>query len=92
MPRDSHSPLQWFCKHDEKGAVRKPKPLDPSLATDDCLAKAAMFMVWISKNAPGWNNARKNAEAMVGGELVPRRAQFSPVHRLGRCRASPARA
>ncbi len=40
-------------------------PLDPSLATDDCFPKATTFMLWISRNAPGWEHSRKNANYMV---------------------------
>lgn len=57
--------MQWWCERDERGALR-PQPLNPSLASDDCIDKATMFMEWVSRNAPGWTHRRKNSEAMVG--------------------------
>jgi hypothetical protein len=57
---------QWWCCHSEDGSLRE-QPLDPNLATEDCLAKVAMCMEWISRNAPGWCHWKKNPEAMVRG-------------------------
>jgi hypothetical protein len=52
-------PAEWFCSHEEDGSLREHQ-LNPSLATEDCFAKLTTFLIWISRNAPGWRYHKKN--------------------------------
>jgi hypothetical protein len=63
-PTLASNPLQHFCKRDADGMPRDP-PLDPNLATDDCIDKLVNFLSWVADNCPGWTHWKKNPDAMV---------------------------